>query len=134
MNGELLSQTFELSFTANWFLIPSQLSLPLVGAATSIIFVMTKHVFCCDESMLVVTKHLSKQNYVAAKYFCHDKSFVATSTCLSQQKVCCDKFVLRQIFVTTKMVLVVAPANDSQPSSCTVHMYRLYIKKKRKKK
>ena len=32
----------------------------LAGIATSIIFVATKHVFCCDKSMLVVTKKISR--------------------------------------------------------------------------
>ena len=51
----------------------------LAGAATSIIFVATKHVFRHDKSM-----------FVATKYFCHDKTFVATN-------ICCDKH-----FVATK--------------------------------
>ena len=33
----------------------------LAGIATSIIFVATKHVFCCDKSMLVVTKVFSRK-------------------------------------------------------------------------
>ena len=32
--------------------------ISLAGAATSIIFVATKHAFCHDKSMLVVTKRL----------------------------------------------------------------------------
>ena len=34
-------------------------NLSLVGDATSINFVMTKHIFCHDKSMLVTTKVLS---------------------------------------------------------------------------
>ena len=70
----------------------------LVGAATSIIF--------------VVMKVLSRQIY-----------FVATKIILSQQKFCCGKntFVMTKdvfchdihMFVMTKMILVAAPASDS---------------------
>ena len=71
--------------------------LSLVGAATSIIFVATKfllwqtcvchdkhvfvvikHVFCCNESMLVATKLASHQNYV-----CHNKHMFVTTKLLS---------------------------------------------------
>ena len=54
----------------------------LAGAATSIIFVATKHVFCRYKSMFVATKVcLSRQNYVFVTtnvlsrqaYFCRDK-------------------------------------------------------------
>ena len=54
-------------------------------------FVTTKHVFCCNKSMLAVTKLLSQQNHV-----CHDK------------RACCDK-----TFVVTKIILVAAPASDT---------------------
>ena len=89
--------------------------LSLVGAATSVIFVVTKHVFCRNKSMLAVTKLLSRQNYVChSKIFfaqtcvCHDKSFVATGILLSWQKnvlswetcICCDKSKL----VTTNVL------------------------------
>ena len=96
----------------------------LAGAATSIIFVttkvlsqqtcvMTKHVFCCDKSMLVATtknvmtkwcllqqnfchnKYLLRQTCVCHNKFCHDKHvFVATKVCLSWQTFCCDKIML----------------------------------------
>ena len=67
------------------------------------VFVSTKHVFCCDKSMLAAAKLLLRQNYV-----CRDKTFVVTDTCLSQQayecfvmtnrqNVCCDK----SMFVAT---------------------------------
>ena len=49
-------------------------------------FVMTKHIFCHDKSMLVMTKRLSWQKTCFM--------FVATS------------------FVTTKIILVAAPTND----------------------
>ena len=86
-------------------------------------------------------KHiLSGQNFCHYKYlarqmeFCHSKSFVTTSLLLSRQTcVCCDKslsqqkyfvatsiLLLRQTcvchdktFVTTKMILMAAPTNDS---------------------
>ena len=78
----------------------------LAGAATSIIFVATKrdkhvfvetkHVFCLDKSNVVLT-------FVVTKYFCRDKTFLATK--LSRDKhvhtfrttkdlFCCDKHVL----------------------------------------
>ena len=76
--------------------------LSLAGAATSIIFVATKDVFCRDKSKLVWTKLLSRKSYVCRdKYlswekFCHDKNillqqnfsrdkhtFFATNTCMS---------------------------------------------------
>ena len=73
-------------------------SLSLMAAATIIIFVMTsfvatKHVFCRDKSMLVMTK-----TYVRTKYFC-----VATNIIWSQQAyICCDKHVCRdKAFFTT---------------------------------
>ena len=61
------------------------------------VFVVTKVLsrqayFCCSRSNLVMTKVLSQQNYV-----CCGKSFVTTKIC----------------FVTTKMIPVSAPANDS---------------------
>ena len=67
--------------------------IALAGAATSIIFVVTKHVFCRDKSMLAATKlRLSRQlclffTFVATNISC-DKSFVATSILLSRQKTC----------------------------------------------
>ena len=65
-------------------------SVSLAGGATSIMFVATKHVFCCDKSMLAATKCLSQQNYV-----CHDKIFLSQQTYL-----CCDKS-----FVATSILL-----------------------------
>ena len=82
-------------------------------------FVVTKDVFSHDihvcrykskrvmTKLFVVTKLcLSRQNYV-----CRDKRFVATSILLSRKKRC---FVSTNtcLFVTTKMILVAAPAND----------------------
>ena len=82
--------------------------LSLAGAATSIIFVATKHgfvatkhVFCRDKSILVVTSFVVKKICLLRQkvchekkkggggrgqtYFCRDKhTFVATITCLSQ--------------------------------------------------
>ena len=66
------------------------------------VFVMTKYVICSDKSMLVAT------TFVTTKIFCCNKTFVAASILLSQQRhVCHDK-----TFVMTKMVFVTAPAND----------------------
>ena len=72
----------------------------LAGAATSIIFVATKVVLCCDKSMLVATKLLSRQTYSCCK-----KTFVATNICRDKHIFvvticCCDKLT----FVTTKHV------------------------------
>ena len=70
--------------------------------ATKVIF--RQENFCCDKSMLVVTKHLSWQTRVCQdkQNFCHDKHtfvakkdilcshkhvFVAINTCLSRQKI-----------------------------------------------
>ena len=49
--------------------------LSLAGAATSIIFVATKHVFCRD-----------KIRFVATKLFFHDKTFVRTNICFVATK------------------------------------------------
>ena len=68
---------------------PTPWFLSLEGAATSIIFVVTTHVFCRDKSMLGATKPLCRQNYIFHdKIFCRNKSkiFVATNTCMSPQK------------------------------------------------
>ena len=63
--------------------------LSLAGAATSIIFVVTKHAFCHDKNMLVATN----------MHFCHNKSMlVATKSMLPQNYVCCDKYLLQQKF------------------------------------
>ena len=58
-------------------------------------FCRNKHVFGPDKSMLVTTKLLSRKTC-----FCRDKHvFVATIKCLSRQYyVCCDKYLLRQLF------------------------------------
>ena len=71
----------------------------LAGAATSMIFDATKHVFCRDKSMFVATKVcLSRQ-----KYACRDKSMlVATKVCLSRQKYACRD---KSMFVATKVCL-----------------------------
>ena len=108
---------------------------------TKDMFCRDTHVcFCCDKSKFVVTKHMLQQNYVCHNKICHNKhtfvetkdmicrrkltfvttntntcalqqnmSFVATKICSSQQNFCCDKLA----FVTTKMILVAAPANDN---------------------
>ena len=78
-------------------------TLSLAGAATSIIFVATKHVFCRDESMracylLLVAAPASDRTRV-----CHDKIRL-----LSRQKYACrDK-----TFAATQCLLLAAAAND----------------------
>ena len=75
------------------------------------VFVATKHVFCRDN-----------------EYTCRDKTFVATNLILSRQAYfcrdkrrvtnTCDKHVIiagKHVFLATKMILVAAPANDTQP-------------------
>ena len=86
-------------------------------------FVKTKHVLCCNKSMLVVTRVCHENCHVtkvlsSQKYFVQTK-VVAASMLLSWQKtrlrVCRDKS-----FVVTN-ILVAAPANDMQandPCSC----------------
>ena len=92
------------------------MKLSLAGAATSIIFVATKDVFCRDKHMFVATKVcLSGQNFcrekamfaatnicreksfVTTKIFCHNKTLVATSIRFSRQtrvcRVCRDKYI-----------------------------------------
>ena len=78
----------------------------LVGAATSIIFAVTKHIFCRDKSMLVITKCLSGQIYFVATNICHDKhNFVEKIVLSWQAYFCCDNTCLsQQIFVTTKVL------------------------------
>ena len=64
------------------------------------VFVATKHVFYHDKSMLVTTKHLSRQNYV-----CRDNHvFVTTKVYLSRKaRVCRDKsFVVTKLFCRDK--------------------------------
>ena len=65
--------------------------------------VATKRMFCCDKCMLVGTKLLSQQNYV-----CRDKNILSY--------ICHNKRCVRndQSFFATKMVLMAAPANDSE--------------------
>ena len=87
-------------------------------------FVATKHVFCHDKSMLVVTKHLSRQkcacrdkafvkHVFVTTNICHEKGFVATNIILSRQAYFCHdkrRAFLRQdvlcrdkhMFVATK--------------------------------
>ena len=62
--------------------------LSLAGAAASIVFVATKHIFCHDKSMLAATK-----------------VFVVTKLCLSRQKFCCNKQTFdKHVFVMTRLI------------------------------
>ena len=59
--------------------------------------------------MLVRDKSLSRQTrvlYLSRQNLCRDKSFVAT-------KISSDDNI-KHVFVATKMILVAAPANDSE--------------------
>ena len=105
---------------------------------------MTKHIFCCNKSMLVATKvclpgqnifchdkTLVTTNICHDKQFCCDKSLVTTSILLSlQTHVCCDKRCFHcnktsllsqqkyayysKTFIATKMILMAAPTNDKE--------------------
>ena len=84
----------------------------------------TKLYFCRNETFVMT-------NISRDKHACHDKTFVATNTCLLRQKFCHDKHIFvatkdlfcldkhmflatnYKTFVPTKMILVAAPANDS---------------------
>ena len=80
--------------------------LSLVGAVTSIIFAATKHIFCHDKSMLVITEYLSRQIYFVATNICHNKrNFVAKIVLSWQAYFCGDNTCLsQQIFVTMKVL------------------------------
>ena len=85
---------------------------------TNMSFVVTKVCLLwqtfCEKIMFVATKwQIFNKSFVATNIillrqkFCHDKSMLVVTKPLSQQNyVCCDK-----TFVTTKMILVAAPAN-----------------------
>ena len=71
---------------------------------------------CCDKTVLVVTKLykiMSQQLFVMTKVLSRQKYFVTTNIILLRQTFC-----HKHTFVTTKdvtkMILVTAPANDSQ--------------------
>ena len=71
------------------------------------VFVMTKHIFCHNKSMLVATKLLSWQTYLCHdktgcdRYLCRDKhNFVVTKVLLWQAYFCQDKSML----VVTKLL------------------------------
>ena len=98
-------------------------TLSLAGAATSIIFVVTKHVIGPNKSMLVATKPLSWQNYVSRHkivlsrpktcfvattkdfcLFCFCFVFVCRNKYLSQQK-CLFVFRGKNMFDATSRLL-----------------------------
>ena len=54
--------------------------LLLAGAATSIIFVTTKCIFCHDKSMLATTKRLSWQILLQQAFYCCDKNYTCGSS------------------------------------------------------
>ena len=61
------------------------------------VFVVTKHIFCRDKSMLAVTTfvmtklYLLWQNIVGMTKALSWQIFGVTNTCLLRQKFCCDK-------------------------------------------
>ena len=80
--------------------------LSLAGAATSIIFVVTKHVFCRYKSVFVATKLLLWQTcFCRNKYnFCRDKfTSITTNIFVATKHVfCCDKNMLVMIKVLSR--------------------------------
>ena len=95
--------------------------ISLAGAAPSIIFVATKHVFCRDKSVLAATKRLSRQNVFVATKLLSRQIFVAINTCLCRNKhtfVATKHLYLsrqtKDLFCRDKhvIILVAAPAND----------------------
>ena len=87
-----------------------------ITGGSSISFVATKHVFCCDKSMLVATKVLSRQNYV-----CRDKhNFVATKLlCACELSVNCS----------TEFLLCNADLRFQVNQSLFIFGYRLVVKR-----
>ena len=63
-------------------------------------FVVTKHIFCHDKSMLVATKLYDKHIFVVTKVL-SSQIFVVTNRILLRQKFCCDKltFVVANMFL-----------------------------------
>ena len=77
-------------------------SLSLAGAATSVIFVMTKKKFMTKICSPQQNFRHNKIMFVVTKCFCFNTTFVMTNicTCLSRQFFCRDKHA----FVATKHV------------------------------
>ena len=92
--------------SVSFFFLFHSCRLSLVGAASSIVFVVTKHVFCHNKSMLVVTKVLSQIKIrLLRQNFC-----VTTNIILSQQKFCYDKHTFvapKDMFCCDKLVFAV---------------------------
>ena len=69
-----------------------------------VVIVASKHVCVATKVCLLRQNYVCRDKYLSWQTFWHAKNmFVATSMLLSQQKRC---------FVTTKIILVAAPAND----------------------
>ena len=101
----------------------------------------TKHVFVLTEPHLllwqkyVTTKLLSQQTFFSLQNFCCDEhlswqtSFCCDNSFVTTKKnsVVTNTCLLQQIFVTTKVILVAAPASDNQPchhlSALKVHRF-----------
>ena len=97
--------------------------LSLAGAATRIIFVVTKVLlrqkYACRNKTFVTTN-----TFVATKVFSRQKYFVATNIIFSLRQMFCHG---KHTFVVTKIILVAAPANDSLQPDSVVLQY-LYFK------
>ena len=73
--------------------------------------VLSRLTFCCDKAFVAINIILSRQ-----AYFCRDKHvFVVTDICRDKSFVAASLLVSRQtcVFVSTKLILVAAPANDT---------------------
>ena len=106
--------------------------LSLAGAATSIIFIVTKVLLWQNMSFVATKVCLQQQKFCHDKQFCHDKvflSFVATNNFVTtkiflswQTCVCHDK-----TFVATKIILVAAPTSDIIQPFWANHSQKLRI-------
>ena len=77
------------------------------AAATSIIFVTSKDVFCRDKTMFVVTNiFLSRQAYfyVCRERVCRDKTRLLTKVSLSRQKFSAANVLSRQAYFCVYLV------------------------------
>ena len=72
--------------------------LSWAGAATSIIFVATKRIFCRDKNVQI---SVCRDKYLSQRFFVAKNVFVATSILLSQQTSgCCDKLTNKRLVAT----------------------------------
>ena len=107
----------------NTFLLWNLVATKLV---TTNLLLSRQRCVCHDKTQLLSRKtHVCHNKYLLQQKFCRDKvstllswqktCFVATNMCLLRQThVCCDK-----TFVATKIILVAAPASDTEPVPST---------------